>query len=144
MRTPALLRADARAGTHARMRANSRARGKLALVGPLALLAAATMLAGPMLVAAQTAEDPSNVVLVFDVSTSILLSEEGLNDEFADALEGTSFGAERAKEGGDLRVKSAEKLRDAVVAALGKIHALLDAKQRAELAYLIRTGTLSI
>jgi hypothetical protein len=54
------------------------------------------------------------------------------------------FDAARAKEGGDLRVKSAERLRDAVIAALGKIHAVLDSGQRAQLAYLIRTGVLSL
>ncbi len=63
---------------------------------------------------------------------------------FADALGLDKFDEARAKEGGDLRVKSAERLRDAVVKALGKIHALLDQAQRAQLAYLIRTGVLSI
>ncbi len=63
---------------------------------------------------------------------------------FADALGLEQFDQARAKEGGDLRVKSAERLRDAVVNALGKIHALLDSGQRAQLAYLIRTGVLSI
>src|SRR5690349_5320875 len=63
---------------------------------------------------------------------------------FADAIAGEAFDAAKANEGGTLRVKSAEKLRDAVVAALGRIHALLDPRQRGELAYLIRTGTLSI
>jgi Spy/CpxP family protein refolding chaperone len=63
---------------------------------------------------------------------------------FADALGLEKFDEARAKEGGDLRVKSAEKLRDAVVRALAKIHALLDSGQRAQLAYLIRTGVLSI
>jgi Spy/CpxP family protein refolding chaperone len=63
---------------------------------------------------------------------------------FADAVAGEAFDAARAGEGGELRVKSAERLRDAVAKALAKIHALLDARQRSELAYLIRTGTLSI
>lgn len=63
---------------------------------------------------------------------------------FADALSGATFDEARAKEGGALRVQSAERLRDAVVGALGKIHALLDDDQRARLAYLIRTGTLSL
>jgi Spy/CpxP family protein refolding chaperone len=63
---------------------------------------------------------------------------------FADAVAGEAFDGARAAEGGDLRVKSAEKLRDAVAKALAKIHAVLDARQRGELAYLIRTGTLSI
>ena len=63
---------------------------------------------------------------------------------FADALGLEKFDEARAKEGGDLRVKSAEKLRDAVVKSLGKIHAVLDSSQRAQLAYLIRTGVLAI
>src|SRR3954470_3226322 len=63
---------------------------------------------------------------------------------FADAMGLEKFDEARAKEGGDLRVKSAERLRDAVVKALGRIHGLLDSGQRAQLAYLIRTGVLSI
>jgi Spy/CpxP family protein refolding chaperone len=63
---------------------------------------------------------------------------------FADALGLDKFDEARAKEGGDLRVKTAERLRDAVIKALGKIHAALDSGQRAQLAYLIRTGVLSI
>ena len=63
---------------------------------------------------------------------------------FADALGLEKFDEARAREGGDLRVKSAERLRDAVTKALGKIHAVLDSGQRAQLAYLIRTGVLSI
>ena len=63
---------------------------------------------------------------------------------FADALGLEKFDEAKAKEGGGLRVKSAERLRDAVVAALGRIHGLLDSGQRAQLAYLIRTGVLSI
>ena len=63
---------------------------------------------------------------------------------FADALGLEKFDEARAKEGGDLRVKSAEKLREAVTKALTRIHAMLDSGQRAQLAYLIRTGVLSI
>jgi Spy/CpxP family protein refolding chaperone len=63
---------------------------------------------------------------------------------FADAIGLETFDEARAREGGDLRVKSAERLRDAVVKALGKIHAVLDSGQRAQLAYLIRTGVLSV
>lgn len=63
---------------------------------------------------------------------------------FADAFEGSSFGADRAREGGDLRVKSAERVRDAVIDALAKIHALLDDEQRKRFAYLIRTGVVTL
>jgi Spy/CpxP family protein refolding chaperone len=63
---------------------------------------------------------------------------------FADAVSGGEFDEAKAREAGDSRVKSAEKVRDAVVGALGKIHAILDAEQRGKLAYLLRTGHLSI
>jgi Spy/CpxP family protein refolding chaperone len=63
---------------------------------------------------------------------------------FADALGGEAFDAAKAAEGGALRVQSAERLRDAVLKALARIHALLNAEQRTRLAYLIRTGTLMI
>jgi Spy/CpxP family protein refolding chaperone len=63
---------------------------------------------------------------------------------FADALAGEAFDTAKAAEGGDLRVRSAERLRTAVLHALGRMHAILNAEQRARLAYLIRTGTLSV
>jgi Spy/CpxP family protein refolding chaperone len=63
---------------------------------------------------------------------------------FADALEGAEFGEARAREGADLRVKSAERLRDAVTLALSRIHALLEEEQRKRLSYLIRTGVVSL
>ena len=54
----------------------------------LVLSVAFGLLAGGVgLVAAQTAQDPSDVVLVFDVSDSILESDDGTNVEFATALE---------------------------------------------------------
>jgi Spy/CpxP family protein refolding chaperone len=63
---------------------------------------------------------------------------------FADAVGGESFDAARAKEAADLRVATAERLRDAVTKALSRIHALLDNDQRERLAYLIRTGALAL
>jgi Spy/CpxP family protein refolding chaperone len=63
---------------------------------------------------------------------------------FADALAGDAFDAARAAHAGDLRVASAARVRDAVLKALGQIHALLNAEQRVRLAYLIRTGTLAV
>jgi Spy/CpxP family protein refolding chaperone len=62
----------------------------------------------------------------------------------ADALAGDSFDEAKAKAAAADRVKSAERLRDAVVKALGEIHALLQPGQREQLAYLIRTGALLI
>ncbi|MBI5502105.1 MAG: Spy/CpxP family protein refolding chaperone [Deltaproteobacteria bacterium] len=42
------------------------------------------------------------------------------------------------------RVKTAERLTGAVVQALGRIHALLNPEQRKRLAYLLRSGALSV
>ena len=63
---------------------------------------------------------------------------------FAEALEGEAFDRGKAEEGASLRLHSAEHLKTAVVKALEAMHRLLDAEQRERLAYLIRTGTLSI
>lgn len=63
---------------------------------------------------------------------------------FADAIAGDAFDESKASAGATLRLQSAERLRGAVVAALGRIHKLLNPQQRTRLAYLIRTGTLSL
>ena len=63
---------------------------------------------------------------------------------YADAVSGEGFEPQKATEAGDQRVRSAERLREAVHKALAAIHALLDAEQRQRLAYLLRTGALSI
>jgi Spy/CpxP family protein refolding chaperone len=61
---------------------------------------------------------------------------------FADALAGATLDGARLTEAAAARVRSAERLRDAVVAALQRIHALLDDEQRKQLAFLIRTGAV--
>jgi Spy/CpxP family protein refolding chaperone len=63
---------------------------------------------------------------------------------FADAVGGATFDEAAAKSAAELRVKSAERLRDAVVKALSRMHAVLDEEQRARLSYLVRTGVISI
>jgi Spy/CpxP family protein refolding chaperone len=63
---------------------------------------------------------------------------------FADAVSGDTFNQARVDEGATLRLKSAERLREAVSKALSQIHALLDTEQRSQLAYMIRTGTLTL
>ena len=65
------------------MRGRMRAR-MLAVLASVAIGAAA----GSSVIAGVTGTEPSDVVLVFDVSNSILLSDDGTNVEFADALEG--------------------------------------------------------
>src|SRR5579863_7186314 len=49
---------------------------------------------------------------------------------FADAIAGGSFDDAKAADGAQQRVKSAEKLKDAVVKALREIHAVLNEEQR--------------
>jgi Spy/CpxP family protein refolding chaperone len=62
----------------------------------------------------------------------------------AEVIEADAFDEAKANAGAAIRVQSADRLRAAVVTALGRLHQMLDAEQRARLAYLIRTGTLSI
>jgi Spy/CpxP family protein refolding chaperone len=63
---------------------------------------------------------------------------------FADTVAGDTFDETKVMQIATERVKTAERLRDALVRALGRIHALLTSEQRAKLAYLIRTGALSL
>jgi Spy/CpxP family protein refolding chaperone len=63
---------------------------------------------------------------------------------FADAVSAASFDEAKADEGARLRIDSAERLRAAVLKALREIHALLNDEQRKELAYLIRTGAVTL
>jgi Spy/CpxP family protein refolding chaperone len=63
---------------------------------------------------------------------------------FADRIADDNFDDAKVTEIAGGRVKTAESLRDALVRALGKIHALLTPEQRGKLAYLIRTGALSL
>ena len=63
---------------------------------------------------------------------------------FAEAVTGESFDEAKAKAAADERTKSTERVQGAVVRALARIHGLLKSEQRAKLAYLLRTGALSI
>ena len=63
---------------------------------------------------------------------------------FAEGISGEAFDETKVAEAAALRVQTAERLRDAVVKALRRIHAALDPEQRERLAYLIRTGALTI
>ena len=62
----------------------------------------------------------------------------------ADSVQADAFDAARAAEAAKLRSASAEHLQQRVAGALERIHALLQPEQRARLAYLLRTGTLSM
>ena len=62
----------------------------------------------------------------------------------AEAIAGETLDAAKLASATNDRVKSAERLRDAVVKAIGRIHTMLSPEQRSRFAYLIRTGVLSI
>jgi Spy/CpxP family protein refolding chaperone len=62
----------------------------------------------------------------------------------AEAVAAESFDEAKVKAAAGQRVKSDELVQGAVVRALGRIHALLEPEQRSKLAYLLRTGALSI
>ena len=64
--------------------------------------------------------------------------------DFADAVAGEAFDAAKAAAGGDRRVESSRRLREALVRSLQQIHAVLSPDQRQRLAYLIRTGVLIV
>ncbi len=63
---------------------------------------------------------------------------------FADAVGAAVFDEAKATETAAQRTRSAERLASAVAKALARIHALLEPDQRTRLAYLIRTGVLTI
>jgi Spy/CpxP family protein refolding chaperone len=62
----------------------------------------------------------------------------------ADLASAAEFDVAKAKEAADLKVKSAERVSAALVAALSRLHALLDPDQRERLAYLVRTGVVQL
>jgi Fibronectin type III domain len=71
----------------ARMRGRHRRSSRAASFAAALAVAIAALTGGSPFAAAQSAEDPSDVVLVFDVSDSILNAKDGTNLEFASALD---------------------------------------------------------
>jgi Spy/CpxP family protein refolding chaperone len=61
---------------------------------------------------------------------------------FADALGGEAFDESLARKGADLRRTAGDRLAEAVVKALGRMHKVLEPAQREKFAHLIRTGVL--
>jgi Spy/CpxP family protein refolding chaperone len=62
----------------------------------------------------------------------------------ADALLESDFDGAKVESALDLRVQAAQKLRDAVRDTLRETHAMLKPEQRKKLAYLLRSGTITI
>jgi Spy/CpxP family protein refolding chaperone len=63
---------------------------------------------------------------------------------YADLLAAETFDAAAATVVTSERVRSAQRVQEAVQTALGKIHALLVEEQRKRLTYMLRTGTLRL
>jgi Spy/CpxP family protein refolding chaperone len=62
----------------------------------------------------------------------------------ADAVAGDDFDTDAAVEALSLRVAAAERLKEEVLTTLQKTHEMLDPEQRKRLAYLLRSGQLTI
>ena len=62
----------------------------------------------------------------------------------ADLAAAADFDQAKAKQVADLKVQSAQRVQDALVNTLSRLHAILSPEQREKLAYLIRTGTLQL
>ena len=62
----------------------------------------------------------------------------------ADAVEGDDFDKEAVAEALTARVAAAERLKQEVLSTLEKTHEMLDPEQRKRLAYLLRSGQLTI
>ena len=90
----------------------------------------------------QTAELARILEEIKTERAQVAVDERRAVSGFADALSGEALDASKLGEAAASRVRSAERLRDAVVNALGRIHALLDPEQRKQLAFLIRTGAV--
>jgi Spy/CpxP family protein refolding chaperone len=63
---------------------------------------------------------------------------------FADALAAEVFDVDAASAAAEERVQSAARLKAAVLKALQQTHAMLTPEQRQRLAYLLRSGQLTI
>ena len=72
------------------------------------------------------------------------VNEERSIAGIADAVEGDEFNAAGAAEALQARVEAAERLKEEVLTTLQKTHAMLDSEQRKRLAYLLRSGQLTI
>lgn len=62
----------------------------------------------------------------------------------ADAFESNDFEVAKIESAGQTQVVTAERLKQAVTGALRELHTVLDESQRKKLAYLLRTGVLSL
>jgi Spy/CpxP family protein refolding chaperone len=74
----------------------------------------------------------------------VAVDERRAASAFADAVAGATLDAAKLREAADARVRSAERVREAVVTALTRLHQLLEPAQREQLAFFIRTGVVQL
>jgi Spy/CpxP family protein refolding chaperone len=72
------------------------------------------------------------------------VDERRSTSALAEVIAAEAFDETKAKTVTGDRVKSTARVEDAVATALGRMHKLLEPEQRAKLAYLLRTGALSM
>jgi len=72
------------------------------------------------------------------------VDERRSTSALADVIAAEAFDEAKAKSVTGDRVRSTERVEEAVAKALGRIHKLLKPEQRATFAYLLRTGALSM
>ncbi|MEM7678902.1 MAG: hypothetical protein AAF449_23220 [Myxococcota bacterium] len=63
---------------------------------------------------------------------------------FAEAIDNETFDADGASRAAQRRVETAERLKASVLKALKDTHEMLDERQRGRLAYMLRSGVLTI
>ncbi len=69
---------------------------------------------------------------------------DGSVADIADTFTSTQFDEDKAQAAVDRRKLSASAQQDQIVEALRRLHAILDEDQRAEFAYLLRSGSVEI
>ncbi len=69
---------------------------------------------------------------------------DGSVADIADTFTSTQFDEDNAQAAVERRKRSASAQQDQIVEALRRLHAILDQDQRAEFAYLLRSGSLEI
>ena len=69
---------------------------------------------------------------------------DGSVADIADTFTSTQFDEDKAQAVVERRKRSASAQQDQIVEALRRLHAILDEDQRAEFAYLLRSGSLEI
>ena len=74
----------------------------------------------------------------------VAVDERRTVSAFADVLDAETLDAAKLDEAAAARVRSSERLKNAVVKALKGIHAVLDPEQRKQFAFLIRTGAVQL